>query len=228
MDPLLPFVAATVAAWLLEKIQTHMVQRGWGGHDTTGGKALYIGGLTIASTLLGALAMEVNDMLSGKDPRPLYGADGKFVARNWMAAFFKDGSVGIYGDFLANEVAPGASTPLATLLGPTGRLLEDAGRVTLGNATEYAAGKSLRETNAGVELVRMEKCVIPSANLWYAKAAPDHINFNQAMNAMNPDYLRRVRDRAQREFGSGYWWAPQSPEPTRAPNLGAAIGGKQP
>lgn len=204
-------------------VQKHLVQRGWGGHDTAGGKAWYIGKLTVLSTLTGALAMEVKDMLLGKDPRPLVGADGKVLARNWATAFLQGGALGIYGDFLASENEPMGKSALEVLAGPTGGLVHDAFGLTVGNAIQKFGGK---DTNAGVEATRFVKGITPMGSLWYTKAATDHLIFNQVMDEMNPDYLRRVRDRAQREFGTRYWWAPQDEMPARAPDL-SAIGGRQ-
>lgn len=207
--------------WAL--FQKHVVQRGWGGHDTAGGRATYVAGLTIASTLLGALAMEINDMLTGKDPRPLWGDDPKVVARNWGAAFVKGGALGIYGDFLASEASPVGQTPIATLLGPTGGLVESAFGLTVGNAMQAAGG---RDTNAGAEAARFVKGVTPGANLWYAKAALDHLIWNQITDALSPGHLERVRQRSEREFGSTSWWRPADVAPERAPRI-ENIGGRQ-
>jgi hypothetical protein len=51
--------------------------------------------------------------------------------------------------------------------------------------------------------------------------------FNQVTDAMNPDHLRRQKDRAQKEFGSTYFWPPAEPLPQRAPAISHAIGGRQ-
>ena len=206
--------------WAL--FQKHVIQRGLGAYGTAGGKVTYVGGLTIASTLLGALALAVNDMLTGKDPRPMWGDDPKIVARNWGAAFLKGGAMGVYGDFLATEVSPSGFSPLATALGPVGGLAHDVLALTAGNAVQLAGGK---DTNAGVEAARMVRGLTPGSSLWYAKAALDHLIYNQVLDAMNPDYLRRVRRRAESQFGTEYFWPPSSPLPQRAPDL-TNIGGR--
>lgn len=204
-------------------VQKHMVQRGGGAFDTTASKAAYIAGLTIASTMLGALALEINDLLTGKDPRPLWSDDPKVLYRNWAAAFLKGGALGVYGDFLASEVSPSGTSPLAMFLGPVGGLAHDAAALTVGNALQYANDK---DTNAGVEATRLVRGLVPGSSLWYGKAALDHLIFNQVTDAMNPEYLDRVRKRAEREYGSTYFWPPQEPVPQRAPDL-SNVGGRQ-
>jgi hypothetical protein len=211
--------------WAL--LQKHMVQRGGvfggGAFDTAGGKAKYIAGTTIASTLLGALSLEIGDMLLGKDPRPLWGGDPKIMLRNWAAAFLKGGAIGPYGDLLASEAAPSPTSAVATLAGPAGSLLHDAISLTAGNAIQAFGGK---DTNIGPEAVRFGKGITPGSSLWYAKGALDHLIFNQLTDAMNPDHLRRLKDRAQKEFGSTYFWPPADVAPARAPDLTHAIGGR--
>jgi hypothetical protein len=207
--------------WAL--VQKHLVQRGWGGHDTAGGKAQYIGGLTILLTLLGAAAMQVYDMLQGKDPRPLWGDDPKVILRNWGAAFLRGGAWGVYAEYLAGEVSPSGNSPLSTLLGPVGGLLHDAIGLTVGNAVQAMNGK---DTDIGPEAVRFVRGLIPGASIWYAKAALDHLIFNQVTEAMNPDYLDRARGRAERQYGTEQFWPPAELVPQRAPNIGN-IGGRQ-
>jgi len=212
--------------WAL--FQKHFVQRagvfGGGAFDTAGGKAKYIAGSTIAATLLGALSLEIGDMLMGKDPRPLWGSDPKVVMRNWAAAFLKGGALGIYGDFLATEVSPGFTSPIATLLGPTGGLIHDVAGLTVGNVVQAGSGK---DTNAGAEAVRLLKGITPGSSLWYGKAALDHLIFNQLTDAMNPDHLRRAKQRAQKEFGTTYFWPPTDVLPARPPDITRAVGGRQ-
>lgn len=205
--------------WAL--FQKHMVERGWGANDTVGGKLAYIVPMIIASTALGALAMTIKDLVLGKDPRPLIGADGKVLAKNWIAAFLQGGAFGMYGDFLGGAATDTNRGALASMLGPVASLVEEAGSLTAGNAIQ-ALGN--RPTNAGQEAVRLVKGLTPGANLWYTKAATDHYIFNWLQNELNPGYLQRSQDRARKEFGQSYWWRPADPTPQRAPNLGAITG----
>jgi hypothetical protein len=60
----------------------------------------------LATTVLGALSLEVDQMLQGKDPRTL-NPTAKGGVRNWVAAMLKGGSLGVYGDFLFSEATQG-------------------------------------------------------------------------------------------------------------------------
>ena len=71
------------------------------------------------------------------------------------------------------------------------------------------------------ELVKLARGMTPLANNWYTKAITDHLLFNQLQEMMSPGYLAKVRARASREFGQGFYWAPQNAAPDRAPNLSA-------
>lgn len=194
------------------------------GMPTVGGKAAYIASLIAATTVLGALSQSVNDLLSGKDIRNYNPFEGEHGARNWMAAFLKGGSLGIYGDFLFSGVNQSSNTgPLAALMGPGAGLVEEAFGLTQGNLIQMAKGE---ETNFGAELTRFIKGNTPGASLWYAKAALDHIIFQQMQEYFSPGYLSKMKRRTEREFGQTWWWEPGTGiEGMRAPDFERAVGG---
>jgi len=69
-----------------------------------------------------------------------------------------------------------------------------------------------REQNVG-GLVKLEKGLSPGANLWYAKAALDHMIFNQMQEYVSSRYLRKVEQRSKKDFNQTYWWKPQNITP---------------
>lgn len=191
--------------------------------ETTGGKAAYLGSLIAATTILGAVSQSVNDLFSGKDVRNYNPVEGEHGMKNWMAAFLKGGSLGLYGDFLFSGSTQATQTgPLAALMGPTAGLVEDAFKLTQGNVVQALRGQ---KTNFGAETVQFVKGNIPGANLWYTKAALDHIIFHNLQEYFSPGYLSQMQRRAQKEFGQQYWWSPGTgPDGMRAPDLAKAIG----
>lgn len=191
--------------------------------ETTGGKAAYLGSLIAGTTILGAVAQSVNDLLSGKDVRNYNPVEGEHGVKNWMAAFLKGGSLGLYGDFLfSGATQANQAGPIAALLGPTAGLVEEAFKLTQGNIVQAMQGK---DTNFGAEVVRFVKGNTPGANLWYTKAALDHIIFHQLQEYFSPGYLSQMQRRAQKEFGQQYWWSPGTGvDGMRAPDLARAIG----
>lgn len=191
--------------------------------ETTGGKAAYLGSMIAATTVLGAVSQTINDLVSGKDPRNYNPLEGEKGARNWMGAFLKGGSLGLYGDFLFSGTTSHSMTgPIAAALGPTAGLVEQAFKLTQGNLVEAAAGD---ETHFGAESVKFVKGNIPGANLWYTKAALDHIIFQNLQEYFSPGYLSSMKRRTERDFGQTFWWEPGTGvDGMRAPNLERATG----
>ena len=208
-------------AFPLAMIRRHWMQRA-GGMPTTGGKAAYLASLIVATTVLGAVSQTVNDLLQGKNPRD-YKLGDEFAGRNWMAAFLKGGSLGLYGDFLFSGATQHSQNgPVASLMGPVAGLVEEAFGLTQGNAIQFMQGK---DTHFGAELTRFVRSNTPGANLWYAKAALDHLVFHQMQEYFSPGYLAKMQRRAKDEFGQTYFWKPGAGvDQMNAPDLSKAIG----
>lgn len=191
-----------------------MAQEGWG-------KAGYIAALVASTTVLGGMAIQLGEIAAGRDPKDITD-DKKFGVpglRFGIAAFLKGGAMGLYGDFLFSDTSQGGSSPLAALGGPIAGDLEAVFKLK-----DNAADGEVNQT--GGKLVRLAKSHLPGANLWYTKAATDHLIFNQLQDYFSPGYLRRMKQRAHKEFKQSYWWEPGDSTPDRAPNLGAAVGAK--
>lgn len=214
----------TKSFFLFKSFPIAMMYRHWmrgAGMETAGGKAVYIGSLVAATTVLGALSMQVNEVISGRDPKNLNPFDGKAGVRNWFAAMLKGGSLGIYGDFLFSEATQHGRGALASVTGPVFGLVEEAFNLTQGNVLQWAQGK---DPHAGAETVKFVKSNIPGASLWYAKAALDRLIFHQLQEMASPGYLRTMENRARREFGQEWWWQPGDFMPQRPPDLSRAAG----
>jgi len=191
-----------------------MAQEGWG-------KAGYLAALVASTTVLGGMAIQLGEVAAGRDPKDItddkkWGVPG---LRFGLASFLKGGAMGLYGDFLFSDTSQGGSSPLAALGGPIAGDLESIFKLK-----DNAADGEVNQT--GGKLVRLLKSHLPGANLWYTKAATDHLIFNQLQEYFSPGYLRRMKQRAQKEFKQSYWWEPGDSTPDRAPNLGAAVGDK--
>lgn len=184
---------------------------------SAGGKAQFFSTILIMQTMAGAMMLQTQSVLSGQDPRPM--DDWRF----WLAAFIKGGSLGIYGDFLYSQSATTryGSGPLEVLAGPT------IGSAATAVTALVQAGNSLaegKETHLGAKLLNLGKGFIPAQNLWYTRAATDHIIFQNAQEMLSPGYLANMRARSARDFGQGWWWEPGEMLPERAPDMGNALG----
>lgn len=195
-------------------------QRGTGLYSSTRGKAGYIATLVAAQTVMGAIAMELNDILSGRDPRNLNPLEENGT-RNWLAAVLKGGSLGLYGDFLFADTTEYGRSLLGALAGPAAGFIEEVDGLTRENILQAMKGE---DTNFGAEATRFVRGYTPGSSLWYAKAALDRLVFHQMQEYFSPGYLARAKRRAQEQYGTSYWWEPGEPVPEQAPDLAAAAG----
>jgi len=196
---------------------------GFGAESAAGGAAnrtAVLAMLTLTSTLLGALVLQTKTTLQGKDPFDM--TSPKF----WLRAVAQGGGLGYAGDLIfkdpteqrGGKVGQTIGVTLGPLAGTVGGLVGDLGVV---NAWEKALGK---ETNAGAESLQLLVSNTPGASLWWTRPAFEHWFLHNAQEALNPGYLGRMRQRAQKDWGQSYWWEPGATFPERAPELEKAAG----
>ncbi|MDZ3795277.1 hypothetical protein PRL05_18040 [Klebsiella sp. SG01] len=200
----------TRSVFLFKSFPISVVLRHWTramGMPSAGGRAAYIAAFLASTTMLGALSQQLNDMASGRNPREMAGKDaGKF----WLGALLKGGGLGLYGDFLLSDHTRYGGGALASMLGPVAGLVDDVVKLAQGIPLNAVEGKP---EQTGGDLVKLGKGLIPGANLWYAKAALDHMIFNQLQEYFSPGYLRKMEQRSKKEFNQTYWWRPQDVTP---------------
>ena len=201
-----------------------MISRHWGRMAEQwriGDKAssvAYGAALMTTLPLFGAIALQMKDIIFGKDPRDMT------TAKFWGAAFAQGGGVGIFGDFLYTGMGGQnrAGVPnWMNLAGPVIGSGFEAIDLTLGNIGEAVRGK---ETHAGAEAVRFARSHLPFVNLWYAKSALDHAGLQDLQEMLSPGYLSRMRERAHTDWGQDFYWRPGEGMPSRAPDFSNAAG----
>lgn len=198
------------SVFLFKSFPISVVMRHWSramGMPSAGGRAAYIGTFIASTTILGALSQQLNDMASGRNPRAMTGEE---APKFWLGALLKGGGLGLYGDFLLSDHTRYGGGALASMLGPVAGLVDDV--VKLGQGIPLNAVEGKPEQTGG-DLVKLGKGLIPGANLWYAKAALDHMIFNQMQEYFSPGYLRKVEQRSKKQFNQTYWWRPQDTLP---------------
>lgn len=197
--------------------------------QTGAGKALYAAELIATSTILGAISIQLKSMVAGNNPQDM--TDPKFVGR----AFVQGGAAGLYGDMIAGM---SAMTPykmtLPDQLGPLASTLNDAYSLT--RAAWSSGTDPQSKANLGGEATRFIKGNTPFANVWWGKAAIDHLIFQRLQDYYSPGYAQRMQQRTQTFYNSGQWWKPStaaSPSQLlssrgittpQAPNLNTAVG----
>ncbi len=212
---------------LFKGFPTAVISRHWGRtmeQWRAGDKAssvAYAAGLMVGLTLFGGLAVQLKDLVNGKDPRDM--SEPKF----WLAAFMQGGGVGIFGDILYTGMGgeDRAGMPnWMNLAGPVVGSVLQAADLTVGNIGEAIRGE---KTHVGAEAVRFVKGHAPLVGLWYVKSAIDHAVLQDIQEYMSPGYLARMRSRARKDWGQDFWWRPGKKLPQRGPDLAPALGLKR-
>jgi hypothetical protein len=170
--------------------------RGAGGGVDIGG----IVHLMIATTIFGALSITVRDLISGKEPRLIEG--GVDLLKFASASLVHGGGMGILGDFLfgsANRMGGGLAE---SLTGPTVGTLGQVQRMlgTLERGGEHG--------NLPSDAVSLARTHAPFMNLFYLRAAVNHLLFYGLQESVNPGYLRRVEQKSRRDFKQEHWLRP--------------------
>jgi len=125
----------------------------------------YAGGMMISMAFFGALSLQLKEMKEGRDPRPMN------TAEFWMAAVLQGGGIGVYGDFLFADFNRFGNDLATTAAGPAWDLVNDFGKLTLGNMAQLGGNVFRNEqdqvdTRFGCELVTFAKRNLPGQNFW--------------------------------------------------------------
>jgi hypothetical protein len=181
-------------------------------------RTAYAFALAATLTGLGAIAVQEKQILAGKDPIDM--SKGRF----WIKALTQGGGFSIFGDLFLVDPSGSPGDAMGTLakniLGPTFGSVGELFTKNVENVWQEAAGK---DSHWQVELFKWAKAQTPAANLWWLKPLVEH-GFTNAMNeSMSPGYLARQQQRAAKEWGQRWWWAPKDKVPQRAPDLTAAV-----
>ncbi|OWQ92036.1 hypothetical protein CDN99_06670 [Roseateles aquatilis] len=192
--------------------------QGLEGAPVVANRLAYAGAMMASLSILGAVAFQIKQLVTGKDPVDM--TTGKF----WTRAMAQGGGLGFFGDMLLSDTTEDRGqldTLGRALLGPTFGSAADAWELTKGNIDEAIAGK---DTHAGAEALRFARGHLPLVNLWYAKAALDHAGLQALQDNLSPGYLSRMRQKARKDWQQDYWWQPGSDLPDRAPSFEQLAG----
>ncbi|WP_210419194.1 hypothetical protein, partial [Bradyrhizobium sp. NAS80.1] len=181
-------------------------------HQGAARGAGYAGAIALSLTMGGAIALQIKNVINGKDPQSM--ADPRF----WMAAVQTGGGLGLLGDYLFSDVNRQGQSLAQQISGPTVGLVGDLWKLTAGNVQQLVQGKP---TNIGRETVNTLGRYTPVlSSLWYLRAAYRRVVLDQLQYLTDPDAHKSFREQEQRlqnETRQGMWWAPGEILPRRAP-----------
>lgn len=182
----------------------------------------YGAALVVSTTLLGALAVQLQNILAGKDPEPM-ADDVKHAGSFWVRAFSKGGGAGFAGDMLtaALQSADYGSLLSSAVGGPLLSTLFQPVRALSTNAQDAAQGK---DTHIGVDLAKIAQSNTPLINLWYWKTVWNRLIWDNIAENLSPGVTARNVQKSRTQYHNDYYWSPGSSAPERAPNLATAFG----
>lgn len=148
----------------------------------------------VMTTLFGLGSMTVKQLLAGKTPRDP--SDYK----TWIAAAAQGGGLGIFGDYLFGEASRMGDSFLSSVAGPV-----------MGSASSlmrlYYDAKEGVDTRSNA--FRFIFNHLPGNNLFWLRAALDHLVCFNVYEKINPGYLRRMQRRVRKENNQTFFWKPE-------------------
>lgn len=182
----------------------------------------YSADLMIGMTIMGAFAMQLKQMVAGKDPRPM---TGKNAQKFWGAAMLQGGGLGLAGDLLFSDVNRFGGGLPTTIAGPVVALADDMRNLTVGNLMELTGGEN---TNFNREAVKFFSKYTPGKSIWYARLMLERELFDRMQYWADPVHARqqwRKREaNTAKNYGQQFWWRPGKTTPDRAPDIENVAG----
>lgn len=171
-----------------------------------GSRIGYGSAILTSSTLLGAAAMMAKDAAKGFTPRDGgnvfsddYDTDQK--AKFWSAAALQGGGAGIFGDLFFSDQTRYGQKFAPGIGGPTGGLIEDTVKLTVGNLQQAIKGD---DTNIGSEAVDFINRHANPVNTFYTKLLIEQYVARNLKIALDEDYERSERRKLRKrkkEYG---------------------------
>lgn len=182
--------------------------------DSKKSTALYAAQWVAQGLALGAVATQLKEIVNGRDPLPM--GNIEFAGRAMLAS----GGLGLFGDFFNAQNTSFGSSFLESIAGPTINKGVQIKQITIDNALKAAQGE---EIHPGAESLRLANQVNPLGTVWFTKAAFNHLVLQQLQEMISPGYLRKTKQRAERQYNQQFYWNPGEPMPNRIPEFSRAF-----
>ncbi len=182
-----------------------------------GTRLAYTAALATQMTLMGAVAVQLKEIVKGNDPRPM--DDQNF----WGAALLQGGGIGIFGDFISSTTSRAGGGMAETAAGPVVGLMSDVGRAVNSNVARMAEG---RDPLFGRDASNLARRYNPLASHWVVRTVLDRAVWDQLQDVLDPEARESwgLHERRTRERGTQSFWRRGQALPDRAPNLSNMMG----
>ena len=182
-------------------------------------KVAYLATMATSTVIMGALALQLKEMVKGRDPQPM--TEKKF----WLAAMLQGGGLGIFGDFAFSEQNRFGGGIEQTLAGPVAGLVGDVVRLPVSNLKLALEGK---DTQLGRDFANLARYNFPVASsFWPTRVGVDRAIFDNLQMLLDPEaeaQMRRAEQNQIRTRGNASWYERGDALPSRAPNLSNIAG----
>ncbi|AUC52289.1 hypothetical protein CDO87_03390 [Sagittula sp. P11] len=182
-------------------------------------KGVYLATLAASMLTMGAVAVQLKELVKGRDPRPM--DEPKF----WFAALMQSGGLGIFGDFAFSERNRFGGGIEQTLAGPVAGLAGDVMRIPMSNVNAMIEGE---ETNLGADVANFVRFNTPVASsFWPTRVAFDAVVADQLQLLLDGDAeatWKRQERKQRQDYGNGNWWGHGEMAPQRGPDWSNALG----
>lgn len=182
------------------------------------GRLGFYAALGASMTTVGALGVQLRELLSGRDPMPMN--TPMFLGK----AFLAGGAMSIWGDYLFGGVNDGGSGPASVAAGPLGQWAQDTTQLAFGDIFKWANTVGTLDANGTgnfpAHLVTYMKRYTPGSNVWWARAALEREVWDRLSEIADPKAYRKEQNRIrfqQKTYGNDYYWPPGERTPDRLP-----------
>lgn len=178
----------------------------------------YAGGMiALPLTLAGGLAMQLQNLVAGKDIQAMD------TPRFWIAALQKGGGLGIMGDYMFADMNRFGHPFIESAAGPMIGLMADIAEPPIRLMQKGVEGK---KTNPGREAVKFIGRYTPIVStLPYTRMAYRRMFLDQLQYLVDPEAHKAFRQQEQKlknETGQGFYWRSGETSPSRAPEWAAS------
>jgi hypothetical protein len=196
---------------------------GWRAIDNIMGKqgymprGQYLAALAIEATVLGGLSYQLKNIAAGRDPEAMD------TPEFWFKAAAMGGAGGMLGDQIKTALQTKSAQDAARGMTPTAGLIADIYSLSGGNINQGYSGEKMNFGRESANFLR--KYALPRT--FYTSLGVDRLGWDTLQRMWDPEAggaFARIAQRSQKQTGTQYWWRPGQTEPTRPPNLEAALG----
>ena len=180
---------------------------------------VYRARLLATTSILGGVALLLNDLATGRDPREVVSDDPAKMGTFAVQAMLKGGGLGYFADIAEALYGAGESPyKLAGLMGPgLGHVAGSVSPMTYHGIQALATGDKKEQEKFTRYAYDSIKGITPGQNLWYVKGVLHNVLLHDLHEMAAPGYAKRARDSAKKNFESEYWLG--MGRDTRPPNF---------